>query len=147
MNKVFLIGRLTAEPILRYTSSNVAVASFSLAVASNRKNEDGEREADFINIVVWRKQAENVKKYLSKGSKVAIDGHIQTRGYDDQNGVRKRVTEVVAENVEFLDNKKSDLEEKSPVNDTHSDEPFRQFANEHQEDFKFKDEEGHDLPF
>lgn len=147
MNKVFLIGRLTADPVLRYTLSNVAVASFSLAVASNRKNEDGERETDFINIVVWRKQAENVKNYLFKGSKVAIDGHIQTRGYDDQNGGRKHVTEVVAENVEFLDNKKSDLAEKSPINDKHSDEPFRQFANEHQEDFKFKDEEGYDLPF
>ena len=131
MNKVFLIGRLTADPVLRYTSSNVAVASFSLAVASNRKNEDGEREADFINIVVWRKQAENVKNYLFKGSKVAIDGHIQTRGYDDQNGVRKHVTEVVAENVEFLDNKKSGLVENSPVNDKRSDESFKEFAQEH----------------
>lgn len=144
MNKVFLIGRLTADPVLRYTSTNIAVASFSLAVASNRRNEDGEREADFINIVVWKKQAENVKNYLSKGSKVAIDGHIQTRGYDDQNGVRKHVTEVVAENVEFLDNKsKSNIE----VSYKKSDEPFKEFANEHQEDFKFEDEEGYDLPF
>lgn len=131
MNKVFLIGRLTADPVLRYTSSNVAVASFSLAVASNRKNEDGEREADFINIVVWRKQAENVKNYLFKGSKVAIDGHIQTRSYDDQNGIRKHITEVVAENVEFLDSRKSGLVENSPVNDKRSDEPFKEFAQEH----------------
>ena len=144
MNKVFLIGRLTAEPILRYTSSNVAVASFSLAVASNRKNEDGEREADFINIVVWKKQAENVKNYLFKGSKVAIDGHIQTRGYDDQNGVRKHVTEVVAENVEFLDSKKQNANVDSSKN---SDEPFRQFASEHQEELELKNEEGYDLPF
>lgn len=144
MNKVFLIGRLTADPVLRYTPSNVAVASFSLAVASNRKNEDGEREADFINIVVWKKQAENVKNYLSKGSKVAIDGHIQTRGYDDQNGVRKHVTEVVAENVEFLDNKKQNANVDSSKN---SDEPFRQFASEHQEELELKDDEGYDLPF
>lgn len=144
MNKVFLIGRLTADPVLRYTSTNVAVASFSLAVASNRKNEGGEREADFINIVVWKKQAENVKNYLFKGSKVAIDGHIQTRGYDDQNGVRKHVTEVVAENVEFLDNKKQNANVDSSKN---SDEPFRQFASEHQEELGLKDEEGYDLPF
>lgn len=144
MNKVFLIGRLTADPVLRYTSSNVAVASFSLAVASNRKNEDGEREADFINIVVWKKQAENVKNYLSKGSKVVIDGHIQTRRYDDQNGLRKYVTEVVAENVEFLDNKKQNSNVDSSKN---SDEPFRQFASEHQEELELKDEEGYDLPF
>lgn len=131
INKVVLIGRLTADPVLRYTSSNVAVASFSLAVSSNRKDEDGERETDFINIVVWRKQAENVKNYLSKGSKVAIDGHIQTRSYDDQNGIRKHITEVVAEIVEFLDSRKSSLAENSPVNDKHSDEPFKQFAQEH----------------
>ena len=131
MNKVFLIGRLTDNPILRYTSSNVAVASFSLAVSSNRKNEDGERETDFINIVVWRKQAENVKNYLSKGSKVVVEGRLQVRNYDDQNGKKRYITEVVADNVEFLDNKKSGLVENSPVNDKHSDEPFKQFAQEH----------------
>ena len=131
MNKVFLIGRLTADPVLRYTSSNVAVASFSLAVSSNRKDEDGEREADFINIVVWRKQAENVKNYLFKGSKVAVEGRLQVRNYDDQSGKKRYITEVVAENVEFIDNKKSDLSEKSPDFDKHSDEPFKQFAQEH----------------
>ena len=102
MNKVFLIGRLTRDPELRYTGSNTAVASFSLAVNRNFTNASGEREADFINIVVWRKQAENVKNYLSQGSQVAIYGRIQTRSYDDQNGQRRYVTEVVADNVEFL---------------------------------------------
>ena len=145
MNKVFLIGRLTDNPILRYTSSNIAVAGFSLAVSRNRKNEDGQKETDFINIVVWRKQAENVKNYLSKGSEVAVDGRLQTRNYDDQNGKKRYVTEVVAENVEFLDNKNFDLSGKR--SNKHSDEPFKQFANEHQEDFKFKDEEGYELPF
>ena len=85
MNKVFLIGRLTRDPELRYTGSNTAVASFSIAVNRNFANAQGEREADFINIVVWRKQAENVKNYLTQGSQVAIDGRIQTRSYDDKN--------------------------------------------------------------
>ena len=84
MNKVFLIGRLTRDPELRYTSSNIPVVTFSLAVNRNFTNQNGEREADFINIVVWRKQAENIKNYISQGSQVAIDGRIQTRNYEDQ---------------------------------------------------------------
>ena len=107
MNKVFLIGRLTRDPELRYTGNNTAVATFSLAVNRNYSNQQGEREADFINIVVWRKQAENVKNYLQQGSQVAIDGRIQTRSYDDNNGQKRYVTEVVADNVEFLGSKNS----------------------------------------
>ena len=107
MNKVFLIGRLTRDPELRYTGSNVPVASFSLAVNRNFTNQSGEREADFINIVVWRKQAENVKNYLSQGSQVAIDGRIQTRSYDDKDWNKRYVTEVIADNVEFLGSKAS----------------------------------------
>ena len=105
MNKVFLIGRLTRDPELRYTGNNTAVATFSLAVNRAFSNAQGEREADFINIVVWRKQAENVKNYLSQGSQVAIDGRIQTRSYDGQDGQKRYVTEVVADNVEFLGSK------------------------------------------
>jgi len=107
MNKVFLIGRLTRDPELRYTGSNTAVATFSLAVNRPFTNQAGEREADFINIVVWRKQAENVKNYLSQGSQVAIDGRIQTRSYDGEDGKKRYVTEVVADNVQFLDTKSS----------------------------------------
>ena len=107
MNKVFLIGRLTRDPELRYTGNNTPVATFSLAVNRNFSNQQGEREADFINIVVWRKQAENVKNYLSQGSQVAVDGRIQTRSYDDNNGQKRYVTEVVADNVEFLGSKNS----------------------------------------
>ena len=107
MNKVFLIGRLTRDPELRYTGSNVPVASFSLAVNRNFTNQSGEREADFINIVVWRKQAENVKNYLSQGSQVAIDGRIQTRSYDDKDGNKRYITEIIADNVEFLGSKSS----------------------------------------
>ena len=104
MNKVFLIGRLTRDPELRYTGSNVPVATFSIAVNRNFTNQSGEREADFINIIVWRKQAENIKNYVKKGSQVAIDGRIQTRNYE-QDGVKRYVTEVVADNVQFLDTK------------------------------------------
>ena len=107
MNKVFLIGRLTRDPELRYTGNNTAVASFSLAVQRNFANQQGEREADFFNITVWRKQAENVKNYLTQGSQVAIEGRLQTRTYDDANGQKRYVTEVVADNVEFIGSRNS----------------------------------------
>ena len=107
MNKVFLIGRLTRDPELRYTGSNTPVATFSIAVNRDFQNQQGEREADFFNVVVWRKPAENVKNYLTQGSQVAIDGRLQTRSYDDQNGQKRYVTEVVANNVEFLGSKNS----------------------------------------
>lgn len=107
MNKVFLIGRLTRNPELRYTGNNTPVATFSLAVNRPFTNQSGEREADFINIVVWRKQAENVKNYLTQGSQVAIEGRIQVRNYDDQSGQKRYVTEVIADNVEFLGSKSS----------------------------------------
>ena len=107
MNKVFLIGRLTRDPELRYTSNQIASATFSIAVNRTFANQNGEREADYINIVVWRKQAENVKQYLTKGSQVAIDGRIQTRTYDAQDGTKRYVTEVVADNVQFLYTKSS----------------------------------------
>ena len=102
MNKVVLIGRLTRDPELRYTSSNIPSARFSLAVDRPFTSQSGERETDFINIVVWRKQAENVKKYITKGSLVAVEGRIQTRNYDNNEGKRVYVTEVIASNVEFL---------------------------------------------
>lgn len=107
MNKVFLIGRLTRDPELRYTGNNTAVASFALAVQRNFANQQGERETDFFNITVWRKQAENVKNYLTQGSQVAIEGRLQTRSYDDANGQKRYVTEVVADNVEFIGSRNS----------------------------------------
>ena len=107
MNKVFLIGRLTRDPELRYTGNNTAVASFALAVQRNFANQQGEREADFFNITVWRKQAENVKNYLTQGSQVAIEGRLQTRSYDDANGQKRYVTEVVADKVEFIGSRNS----------------------------------------
>ena len=105
MNKVVLIGRLTRDPDLRYPSSNIPVANFTVAVNRNFTNQNGEREADFINVIVWRKQAENVKKYITKGSLVAVEGRIQTRNYEGSDGKRVYVTEVVADNVQFLETK------------------------------------------
>ena len=104
MNKVFLIGRLTRDPELRYTTSNIATATFSIAVNRNFTNQNGEREADFINIVVWRKQAENVKNYLTQGSQAAVEGRIQTRNYDGQNG-KVYVTEIICDSVQLIGNK------------------------------------------
>ena len=121
MNKVFLIGRLTRDPELRYTSSNVAVARFSIAVNRTFANQAGEREADFINIVVWRKQAENVKNYLKQGSQVAIDGRIQTGSYDGEDGKKRYTTEVVADNVQFLDTRASRDSQMNDNNLTPSD--------------------------
>ena len=123
MNKVFLIGRLTRDPELRYTGNNTPVASFSLAVNRNFSNQQGEREADFINIVVWRKQAENVKNYLSQGSQVAIDGRIQTRSYDGQDGQKRYVTEVIADNVEFLGSKNSSNNSNNNPTSSNNTEP------------------------
>jgi len=107
LNRVILIGRLTKDPELKYTTSGTAVASFTLAVDRFRTNTQGERETDFIPIVVWQKQAENCANYLGKGSLAAVDGRIQVRTYDAKDGQRRWVTEVVADNVRFLD-KKSD---------------------------------------
>jgi single-strand DNA-binding protein len=107
MNKVFLIGRLTRDPELRYTGNNTPVATFTLAVDRGFSRDQTERETDFLNIVVWNKAAENVKNYLTKGSQTAVEGRIQTRSYDDQNGQKRYVTEIVASNVEFLGSKNS----------------------------------------
>ncbi|MED3728042.1 single-stranded DNA-binding protein [Priestia filamentosa] len=105
INRVILVGRLTKDPELRYTPNGVAVATFSLAVNRTFTNQQGDREADFINCVVWRRQAENVANFLKKGSLAGVDGRIQTRSYDNQEGRRVYVTEVVGDNVQFLEPK------------------------------------------
>jgi single-strand DNA-binding protein len=103
LNRIVLIGRLTADPELRYTSTGTAVASFTLAVDRPRANQMGEREADFINIVVWQKLGELCAQYLKKGRMAAVDGRLQIRSYENKEGQRVRVAEVVADNVRFLD--------------------------------------------
>ena len=103
LNRVILIGRLTADPELRYTNSGTAVASFTLAVDRARTGQNGERETDFIAIVVWQKQAELCAQYLRKGRLAAVDGRLQIRSYENREGQKVRVSEVVAESVRFLD--------------------------------------------
>ncbi|HEM5056639.1 TPA: single-stranded DNA-binding protein [Streptococcus suis] len=104
INNVVLVGRLTRDVELRYTPSNQAVATFTLAVNRNFKNQaTGEREADFINCVIWNKQAENLANWTKKGHLIGITGRIQTRSYENQQGQRVYVTEVVAESFQLLE--------------------------------------------
>lgn len=107
LNRVILVGRLTKDPELRVSQSNVAVANFNLAVNRPFTDKNGERGADFINCVVFRKPAENLVKYTSKGSLVGIDGRIQTRNYENKDGQRVYVTEVICDQVQYLDSKGS----------------------------------------
>ncbi|MBL1229319.1 single-stranded DNA-binding protein [Enterococcus sp. BWB1-3] len=105
INNVVLVGRLTKDPDLRYTSSGSAVASFTLAVNRNFTNASGNREADFINCVIWRKPAETLANYARKGTLLGVTGRIQTRSYDNQQGQRVYVTEVVCENFQLLESR------------------------------------------
>jgi len=105
MNRAMLVGRITTKPELRYTNSNLPVTRFSVAVNRTFSNKDGQREADFINIVVWRKQAENVCNFLDKGALVSVEGRIQTGSYDDKDGNKRYTMEVIADSVGFLESK------------------------------------------
>lgn len=109
LNSTCLVGRLTKDAELRYTPSNQAVATFTLAVNRDFKSQNGEREADFINCVIWRQQAENLANWAKKGALIGITGRIQTRNYENQQGQRVYVTEVVAEKFQLLEfNKQND---------------------------------------
>lgn len=102
MNKVILVGNLTRDPELTETPSGVAVCRFSIAVSRDYANSEGARETDFFNITVWRGRAENCGRYLKKGNKVAIVGSLQNRSYEDKDGIKRNVTDVIANEVEFL---------------------------------------------
>ena len=102
MNKVILIGRLTAKPELRYTGSNVAFTRFTVAVNRNFAGADGERKADFINVVAWRKQAETISKYFDKGNQIALEGRLQAGSYDDKDGNKRYTMDVALDNFEFV---------------------------------------------
>ncbi len=147
MNRVVLVGRLTRDPEVRTMPNGNAVANFSIAVNRNFKNKEGNVEADFINIVVFGRQVESISKYVFKGSQVGIEGRIQTRTYDAQDGTKRYVTEVVADNVEFLGSKSnSDKEVNAYVDttssvfmdapsaeegiDVSSEDPFKDFGSE-----------------
>jgi len=150
MNRVMLIGRLTAKPELKYTGSNLPFARFSVAVNRTFNNAQGQREADFINVVVWRKQAENVCNYLDKGSLVSIEGRIQTGSYDDKDGNKRYTMEVVADSVQFLESRSqsqnrsqsnpSPYDYQVPANDVDvADDPFADFGDSVSIDDNFLD--------
>ncbi len=128
MNKSILIGRLTRDPEIKYTTNtNTQVASFSLAVNRRFVKEGEERQADFINITAWGKTAEFVQKYFSKGQQVAVCGRIETRSWQDDQGITRYGTDVVAEEVHFADSKRENygtVQEQTPISDTNNDFPF-----------------------
>jgi len=150
MNKVILVGRLTRDPEVRTLPTGNTVASFSLAINRTFKNKDGNVDADFINVSVFGRQAENVGKYVSKGSLIGCDGRIQTRSYDAQDGSKRYVTEVIADNVEFMSSSRRDETSQAPVNayvdrtssvymdepspemgvDVSTEDPFKNFGSE-----------------
>jgi len=139
-NKVVLIGRLTKDPELRYTNNNIPVCSFTLAVNRPFASNNQDRNADFFNCVAWRKQAENISRYVSKGSMVAIDGRLQTRDYmDEKINARRYITEVVCDSVTFLDTK-------SQRNDNNPSYKEKQEQEEEVDTGNFNDVED-DLPF
>lgn len=107
MNKVFLIGNLTRDPEVSETNTGIPVCRFSIAVNRNYTGTDGERQTDFFNITVWRKSAENCGKYLKKGSKVVVTGSLQNRSYEDKDGIKRNVTDIIANEVEFLSSRSS----------------------------------------
>ena len=113
INNVVLVGRLTRDAELRYTPQNQAVATFNLAVNRNFKNQSGEREADFINVVIWRQQAENLVNWTKKGSLIGITGRTQTRSYENQQGQRVYVTEVVADSFQILEKRDNSANQSS----------------------------------
>lgn len=116
INRVVLVGRLTKDPEFRTTPSGVDVSTFTLAVNRNFKSKDGEQQADFINCVVFRKQAENVKNFLSKGSLAGVDGRMQSRSYENKEGQRVYVTEVVCDSVQFLEPKNNNQQNNQQQN-------------------------------
>lgn len=124
INNVVLVGRMTRDAELRYTPQNQAVATFTLAVNRNFKNQSGEREADFINVVIWRQAAENLANWCKKGSLVGITGNIQTRNYENQQGQRVYVTEVLANNFQLLESRNQQNNNSNPMDISDDDLPF-----------------------
>lgn len=120
INRTVLVGRLTRDPQLKRTQQGDAVASFTLAVNRNYTTRDGQQQADFINCIVWKKQAENIVKYCSKGSLVGVEGRIQTRSYENNQGQRVNVVEVVCDSVQFLETKKAENNNQGYDNVQHS---------------------------
>lgn len=117
MNRAVLVGRLTKDPELRTTKSGTNQTTFTIAVNRRILNENGERQADFINCVAWNKNAENIKKYFFKGKEIAIDGHIQTGSYEAQDGTKRYTTDVVVDFFDFIGNKETQVQEREKEQD------------------------------
>lgn len=139
MNKLCLIGRITKDPEIRYTANNIAVATFSLAINRTYKNADGGYDADFINCIAFRNTADLLGKYVHKGDQLGIEGHIQTRNYDDKDGKKVYVTEIVVDSLDFTGNKKSETTQTATQETTQND-PYKDFG----EAIEISDD---DLPF
>jgi|SRR5699024_720726 len=130
INNVVLVGRLTKDPELRYTASGIPVATFTLAINRSFTNQQGEREADFINCVIWRKAAENLANMGRKGALVGVTGRIQTRNYDNQQGQRVYVTEVVAENFQMLESRTTSEQRRSSSHDNNNQSNYNNSYNQ-----------------
>lgn len=150
MNRVMLIGRLTAKPELRYTGSNIPYARFSIAVNRPFNSQDGNREADFINVIVWRKQAETICNYFDKGNQIAVEGRLQTGSYDDKDGKKVYTTDVVLDTFHFIESKASrsqsasnvtpyDYQDMQTNNVSIEDDPFADFGDSVSIDDNFLD--------
>jgi single-strand DNA-binding protein len=141
MNKIELTGRITKEIELRYTQSNKAVGNFSLAVNRKFKNQNGEYEADFINCIVFDKLAETIKEYVKKGDLIGVCGRLQVRNYTDKDGNKKYITEVVVEEIDFLQSKTNVKENVEKPKEDKFNNAFEEFGEEHEDDLNME------LPF
>lgn len=146
INNIVLVGRLTKDPDLRYTSSGSAVATFTLAVNRNFTNANGNREADFINCVIWRKPAETMANYAKKGTLLGVTGRIQTRNYENQQGTRIYVTEVVCENFQLLESRASSDNSQQNRNTGVSNQFEGNCSSNQDNTFKSQDNSRNDLP-
>lgn len=147
INNVVLVGRLTKDPDLRYTPNGTAVATFTLAVNRNFTNQSGNRDADFVNCVIWRKSAEALANYARKGTLLGVTGRIQTRNYENQQGQRVYVTEVVAENFQLLESRSSSEQRSQTNNYQNSGNSTQEFQNNQQTSNKTPDYESSIPPF
>ena len=142
MNRVVLVGRLVKDPELKRTTADIPVVQFTIAVNRQFAGQNGERQADFISCVVWRQQAENLAKYMRKGNQIGVDGRLQVRTYEDAGGVKRYVTEVVCDQIQFLEKIGTREGGYSDVNtyDIPTESP-KQVQNDHYSSYNSKDDD------
>jgi len=142
MNRTILVGRITKDPELRRTPSDIPYVQFTLAVNRRFANKNGERQADFINCIAWRQTAELLARYITKGNQIGVEGQIQTRTYDDQNGVRHYVMEVLCETVTFLESKRQN-DDYEPIPPTYRQDNYNNYGYND----NYNDNKKHENPF